>query len=118
MGRALRSLNREKLLVIGSGFSFHNRQAFFTKETPEIKAGNLEFERWLESTCTDRMLGEAEREERLVRWEMAPFARFCHPREEHLLPLHVCYGLAGKPSDDYVSVTVLGKKAGMFHWSC
>jgi len=117
IGRALKTLNHENLLVIGSGFSFHNMKAFFSEETPEITNGNLEFERWLEATCTDRSLSEADRVNRLVHWEQAPYARFCHPREEHLLPLHVCYGLASKPSDEHLSVTVLGKRAGMFYWS-
>jgi aromatic ring-opening dioxygenase catalytic subunit (LigB family) len=30
----------------------------------------------------------------LVQWERAPAARASHPREEHLLPLHVCAGAA------------------------
>lgn len=33
--------------------------------------------------------------DRLVRWEFAPHARTCHPREEHPLPLMVCGGIAG-----------------------
>ena len=30
----------------------------------------------------------------LSSWEEAPAARECHPREEHLLPLHVVAGAA------------------------
>ncbi len=30
----------------------------------------------------------------LSNWEKAPAARDCHPREEHLLPLHVVAGAA------------------------
>ena len=36
-------------------------------------------------------------------------------RTEVLL-LHVCYGLANKPSKKKLSATILGKKAGMFYW--
>jgi aromatic ring-opening dioxygenase catalytic subunit (LigB family) len=32
---------------------------------------------------------------RLTAWETAPAAREAHPREEHLLPLHVAAGAAG-----------------------
>lgn len=116
IGKALRALDTANLLVIGSGFSFHNMQAFFAPSTPEIEAHNEAFEAWLEETCADTGITEAQRAERLVHWERAPHARFCHPREEHLLPLHVCYGLAGQPSETHVSATVLGKRSGMFYW--
>ncbi|MGB5856222.1 MAG: class III extradiol ring-cleavage dioxygenase [Oceanisphaera sp.] len=116
IGRALQALDYENLLVIGSGFSFHNMRAFFAPNTPEIQAGNEAFEDWLEDTCTNAGMEESERAERLAHWDRAPYARFCHPREEHLLPLHVCYGLAEKPSDTHISVRVLGKKSGMLYW--
>ena len=35
-----------------------------------------------------------QRREKLVRWAQAPSARYCHPREEHLLPLMVEFGAA------------------------
>ena len=37
---------------------------------------------------------DEDRPRRLAAWADAPGARICHPREEHLLPLHVCYGAA------------------------
>lgn len=116
IGRALQALDYDNLLVIGSGFSFHNMRAFFSPNTPEIQARNQAFEEWLEETCTDATLSESQRLERLAQWERAPHARFCHPREEHLLPLHVCYGLANAPSDTHISAMILGKKSGMFNW--
>lgn len=117
LGRALRALDYANLLVIGSGFSFHNMQAFFTPNTLEIQAKNQAFEDWLEETCTSSEIDETERSRRLAHWESAPHARFCHPREEHLLPLHVCYGLAGKICDKHITTTILKKKSGMFYWS-
>lgn len=32
----------------------------------------------------------------LADWAQAPMARAAHPREEHLLPLHVCAGAGGE----------------------
>lgn len=116
IGRALQALDYDNLLVLGSGFSFHNMRAFFAAPTPEIQARNLAFEDWLEQTCGDSSLSEPERAKRLADWEQAPHARFCHPREEHLLPLHVCYGLANKASDRHIAATILGKQSGMFYW--
>ncbi|MDK9558989.1 class III extradiol ring-cleavage dioxygenase [Marinobacter sp. M216] len=117
IGKALQALDYDNLLVIGSGFSFHNMRAFFTPNTPEIQARNQAFEDWLDETCSDSTMPESRRAERLIHWDQAPHARFCHPREEHLLPLHVCYGLAGRASDAHIPATILGKKSGMFHWS-
>lgn len=117
IGKALRVLEHENLLVIGSGFSFHNMRAFFGPNTPDVRAMNQGFEDWLTDTCVNPAFSEDERWQRLLDWAQAPHARFCHPREEHLLPLHVCYGLAGKASDEHVSATILSKKAGMFRWA-
>lgn len=116
IGRVLREVLDENVLVIGSGFSFHNMKAFGMPSTPDIQSQNQAFEDWLLDTCYGEDYSESERENRLVAWEKAPYARFCHPREEHLLPLHVCYGVAQKKADAYFSATILGKKAGMFYW--
>ncbi|TVP92208.1 MAG: dioxygenase [Pseudomonadaceae bacterium] len=117
MGAALRNLPVANLLVIGSGFSFHNMRAFFNGDTPQVETMNQAFEDWLRDTCSNPALTEVERWQRLAHWEQAPHARFCHPREEHLLPLQVCYGLAGKACDQHESIEVLNRQAGMFYWA-
>lgn len=114
MGCALRALRQENILFIGSGFSFHNMQQFFRPATAEARALNLAFDGWLQETCRDVAPEEAWR--RLTQWEAAPGARFCHPREEHLLPLHVCYGLAGEPCAEVLDLEILGKQASMYLW--
>jgi 4,5-DOPA dioxygenase extradiol len=115
LGRALAPLMRENLLVIGSGFSFHNMRAFSWHGTAAADPGNDAFQDWLVETCTGP-LTEAEREKRLVEWEKAPSARYCHPREEHLLPLHVCLGTAGGQARLVFDDAVLGKRAVGFLW--
>lgn len=115
MGEALSSLTNENLLIIGSGFSFHNMRAFFAQPTPETENLNQQFEQWLQATCTAPM-SEGERRQRLAGWELAPGARFCHPREEHLLPLHVCYGIAGRACDEAYPLTILDRRASMYLW--
>lgn len=116
MGRALRDLDHDHLLVVGSGFSFHNMRAFFTPDTPATQAQNEAFEGWLLDTCCSPSIDEVERSNRLVNWEQAPHARNCHPREEHLLPLHVCYGLAGRKCDDAFALEILKKRSSMYLW--
>lgn len=117
IGKALQSLEWRNLLVIGSGFSFHNMRAFFNPESQESRAMNIAFDEWLRETISDEVLLEEAREERLVHWSSAPGARFCHPREEHLIPLHVCYGMATKPSDKAFKAEIMKKQSSMFLWS-
>ncbi|MCW8859468.1 MAG: dioxygenase [Deltaproteobacteria bacterium] len=116
IGRALQSLNQQNVLVIGSGFSFHNLKAFFAADTPESQELNHSFDEWLLKTCCSSNYSEKERTQRLVRWADAHGARFCHPREEHLLPLHVCYGVAQTPCSDYFELEIMNKKSSMYLW--
>jgi aromatic ring-opening dioxygenase catalytic subunit (LigB family) len=117
IGRALQDLEYENLLIIGSGFSFHNMKAFFSPETSDSKALNESFESWLLETCTNPSITEEEREQRFIQWEKAPGARYCHPREEHLLPLHVCYGIANSACTKSFELQILDKKSSMYIWS-
>lgn len=116
LGRALQELADRSLLLIGSGFSFHNMKAFFEPETEKSRSANRAFERWLVSTCSDKGISEDERTERFVAWESAPAARYCHPREEHLLPLHVCYGFAGAACSKAYELQILNKESSMYLW--
>ena len=47
---------------------------------------------WLQDAVVKPRL---ERDPVLRDWKAGPHARFCHPREEHLVPLHVVAGAAG-----------------------
>ena len=116
IGRALRSLQDQNVLLIGSGFSFHNLPAFFSTDTPQAREHNLAFENWLGNTCCDTNISEHARAEALINWEQADGARYCHPREEHLLPLHVCYGAAGKACTQRFELQIMNKQASMFLW--
>jgi 4,5-DOPA dioxygenase extradiol len=115
LGKALRELMYENILVIGSGFSFHNMSAFSWEGIDTPDPANEAFQNWLIDVCTGQR-PQSEREHLLIEWQKAPSARYCHPREEHLLPLHVCLGMADKPAltifDDYI----LGKRAVAFLW--
>lgn len=87
VGRLLRPLRDEGVLIVGSGLSFHNLRAF---NAAGAEASRL-FDAWLRETMA---CDPAERTARLLEWERAPAARMAHPREEHLLPLMVVVGAA------------------------
>ena len=116
LGAAMSEMRRDGVLVIGSGFSFHNLKAFFSPDASRPDDRNDAFERWLIDTCSSPDLDEAERSRRLVHWEEAPHARYCHPREEHLLPLHVCYGMAKRAAAAVMEMRILNKNASVYLW--
>lgn len=113
LGRVLHPLLRENILVIGSGSSFHNFRAFLG-QGPDPQ--NDAFQDWLVETCTSPALTQSEREARLRAWERAPHARYAHPREEHLLPLHVCQALAGTAGRVIFDDRILAKRNVAFLW--
>jgi 4,5-DOPA dioxygenase extradiol len=115
LGKALNGLLGENLLIIGSGFSFHNMSAFSWDSIGAPDPANDAFQDWLIETCTGES-NEEVREKLLVEWENAPSARYCHPREEHLLPLHVCQGMAGSAAELIFDDQILGKRSVGFLW--
>jgi aromatic ring-opening dioxygenase catalytic subunit (LigB family) len=116
LGKALRGLKDLNILVIGSGFSFHNMGAFFGGGMNASDPANDAFQNWLIDAVAGTANSQPEREQRLIDWEKAPSARYCHPREEHLLPLHVCVGMAGKPGRLVFDDKILGKRSLAFMW--
>lgn len=116
MGQTLSHLSDRNILVIGSGFSFHNLRAFFAASSSETQQANHEFEAWLQHSCSSLELSEHERTQRLIHWADAPGARYCHPREEHLLPLHVCYGVATAACSTVYPLKILEKECSMYLW--
>ena len=116
IGSALSGIKYDDLLIIGSGFSFHNMRAFFETDTVESTTMNEKFEQWLIDTCSNPDIDETERHRRLENWEDTPHARYCHPREEHLLPLHVCYGVTQSYCTKYFELRILNKKSSLYLW--
>lgn len=117
IGEALRDLDIENLLIIGSGFTFHNMRVFYVPPSAEINTANSAFEDWLEETLYSGELNYPQLRSALVDWEKAPYARFCQPREDHLIPLHMCAGIAGRTADSYQRIVVFKKECSLFHWS-
>ena len=104
MGRALAPLREEGNLLLGSGNSYHNMKGFGHAESTEPSRA---FDEWLAHAVTRE---RGERDRLLQEWEHAPAARHCHPREEHLLPLHV---MAGAALDDAATLPIRMKALGV-----
>ncbi len=114
LGRALAPLRARGVLIIGSGLSFHNMRGY--DYSPSIlDERSRAFDRWLQRTLTENDTADATAS--LVDWTAAPHARFCHPREEHLLPLHVCFGAAAADAAEIVFDDLfMGVKVSGFLW--
>ena len=115
LGAALGALLHENILVVGSGFSFHNLRKFSWTGEIAPDPDNDAFQDWLIEVCTGA-IAQPERENRLIDWQKAPSARYCHPREEHLLPLHVCLAMANKAATTIFDAPIMGKRAVAFLW--
>lgn len=116
IGQALGAMAGDNILLLGSGFSFHNMRAFFSSPSLADQQKNRDFERWLNHTCVDKALSASDRWQRLADWHQAPGARYCHPREEHLLPLHVCMGVASQPATRAYAIELLNMRSSMYFW--
>lgn len=90
LGEALEPLRRQGVLILGSGMSFHNLEAFFEGKPNQASDA---FDAWLGEAVADP--DPRARNLMLAKWASAPSARQAHPREEHLLPLMVAAGAAG-----------------------
>lgn len=88
LGRALRPLRDEGILIVGSGLSYHNLRMM----GPAARAPSQAFDDWLRDAL---MTGSPERRvQQLTDWSQGPSARAAHPREDHLIPLMVAVGAA------------------------
>lgn len=119
MGKALAPLLDQNVAFVGSGLTFHNMRSFMPGVTG-TQNQDVAFDNWLNDTLVDPALSDAERTERMINWADAPGARFCHPREEHLLPLHVCFGAAtaaGLSAENIHQHKMMGFVNSGFRWS-
>ena len=107
VGRALRPLRDEGVLILGSGLSFHTLRM----RGPSALAPSKVFDDWLRDTLEGQP--PSERSRRIVDWEQAPAARIAHPREDHLLPLMVALGAA----EDEAASTVYHETSAMMNWT-
>src|SRR3546814_2078142 len=101
-------------MTVGQLFSLHMVVLFFKQKT----AYEMRISDWSSDVCSSDLRGSqatapsklwddaltaavtdpdpASRARRVAAWADLPHARFAHPREEHLLPLMVALGAAGK----------------------
>ncbi len=118
LGEALKPLLEEPILIIGSGFSFHNMREF-GHSGPDLK--NDAFQEALIAllSAPEHPIDSAAYPANcstFAQWDQLPFARYCHPREEHLLPLHVCVGASNNFATLVFDDFIIDKRSVAFLW--
>jgi len=109
LGRRLRPLRDEGVLIVGSGFMTHglpflSHEAFFDNVVPSWSA---EFDHWAAETLVAGDL------DALAAYrENAPGMPYAHPTVEHFVPLFVTLGAASTPGTP-VETTVDGYQFGL-----
>jgi aromatic ring-opening dioxygenase catalytic subunit (LigB family) len=78
---ALANLRQLWWLIIWSGMSFHNMAWFFSQKWLEK---SMKFDSEIEKILE---LPNQERKEKIINWKNLEWAKFSHPRHEHLIPL-------------------------------
>jgi len=111
IGELISPLRDENILIIGSGMSYHDVGALMGRRDT---IGSDAFDDWLIKAVQST---PDTRKKRLLDWETAPNAKQCHPREEHLIPLHVVAGTAAGEAGklDYTD-NILGAKVSAFRF--
>jgi 4,5-DOPA dioxygenase extradiol len=95
LGRALRPLREQGVLIVGSGAITHNLRAIFRHAPGEpVPPWVTEFRDWIAAKIQAGDL------DALASYRaLAPHAVQNHPSEEHLLPLFVALGAASRVND-------------------
>jgi aromatic ring-opening dioxygenase catalytic subunit (LigB family) len=120
IGQALAPLRDEGVLIIGSGMTYHNMRTLMASMRRGANGrgadeGSRLFDDWLEEVLTQAP--PESRASALAAWDKAPSARDAHPREEHLLPLHVVVGAAGDdPGKRTLKDVVMGAVESAFRF--
>jgi len=102
LGRALRALRDDGVMLIGSGQITHNlREADFSARPEDADPRVAEFTGWFDARLAARDIDAL-----LDYRRRAPHAQWMHPTDEHLLPVFAALGAA---DDDYaLSIQSLG----------
>jgi len=116
LGQGLAALRKKNVLILGSGMSFHNLPMMFDAQAANTQQASTAFNAWLDDTLCGQTISEETRAKALINWQDAPHARSCHPREEHLLPLHVCYGAAQSQVKTCYKFNIMGVDTRCYLW--
>ncbi|KAI0559057.1 dioxygenase [Gracilaria domingensis] len=95
LGKALRSLPKKDIAVIGTGNISHNLPVLFSSGQNEQR--DAEFKRRVQSFLQwfDAQMKVCNVDNLLHYRDKAPFAKDNHPTDDHLMPLYVAMGAAG-----------------------
>lgn len=113
LGKSLQFLTSKNILIIGSGYSFHNMREFMGHSATDIK-NDIFHNRLIEILTSD--IKETIRTEELENWEQIPHAKYVHPRSEHFVPLLVTYGINQSKGNIVLDKEIFNKRTIAVEW--
>lgn len=113
LGKSLQFLTSRNVLVIGSGYSFHNMREFFSHSKTDDKNDQFH-DRLIDILTSD--ITESKRIEELQNWDRIPHARYVHPRAEHFVPLLVTYGINQARGHIVLDKIIFNKRTIAVEW--
>ncbi|GIP26655.1 dioxygenase [Paenibacillus sp. J23TS9] len=94
IGEALQGLEKDGILVIGSGFVSHNLRAFDRDKDAPPREWAVQLKNWIRDKVVTRDI------ESLSQYDiLAPHAAMAVPRAEHFVPLLIALGSGNSGSD-------------------
>lgn len=93
LGKALRPLKDDGVLIVGSGATTHNLRVMNSKAGDSADPWAEQFVSWIGDALAE---GRYDDVNEYVR--KAPYAKMAHPWPDHFYPLHVAMGAAGEGS--------------------
>ena len=96
LGRSLRVLRSEGVIIVGSGVLTHNLRKIIPNHSGAPLEWSAEFDQWVEETLLSKDY------DALINWQdKAPNATLNHPTTEHFRPLLVAAGAAENDAVDF-----------------
>lgn len=102
LGKALSSMREDNILLIGSGSMTHNLGEMRSQASNSPAKWALDFTEWTKNkleALNNENISEIEYDLMHIM-EKAPYAKRCHPRTEHLVPLFFAFGAGTAKSQD------------------
>lgn len=97
VGRALSSLRRDGVMIMGSGSMTHNLSHYRAGQSAEVYPYVNDFTQWVRDKIVSASVND------LLRYrELAPAAKLAHPTQEHFLPIFSALGAS--TSDDQLQI--------------
>ncbi|KAF7297210.1 LigB domain-containing protein [Mycena indigotica] len=112
IGRAMRQLRRESILLLSGGLTLHNLRDFQSMSPFTAKDLHKDFDKAIINAVN--VADSKERKKELIGLTTHTGFRAAHPREEHFVPIYVALGAGEEDGDAKLIGDIFGAKTVAF----